>query len=244
MKNSISNNNSVDYFIKDLKLIVEEHKPLTKSEEKALIEKYKNNREKLNELLILHNIRLVFTLSNKYKNSCFDYDEMIQAGLHGLTIASTKFNITGSTKFSSYAAFWIRKYILAQFYNKHNAHINNGALSLDVGDIHEEYSNSDIITYKINDPDYISASPFSNIEESDIFLMFKKVKNIIDTSNMFDAIDKKIFNDYFIKNNTLSQISKKIKRSIPLVQYRKTKILNLLKKEIETRYNISAYNEI
>jgi len=241
----MNNNNSISSFIRDIIIVNETYPPLSMKDERAMIAKLKDNREQLNEELVLHNMRLVFTLSNKYKHSCFDYDEMIQAGLHGLTIAASKFDINKKLKFSTYAAFWIRKYILQQFYNKHNTHINSSSISFDREfSTVDNHTMSDIITSSIDNEDYLPNTPEQSLEENDMTEMYKKLVDFVNSTEQFETIDKHIFNDHFIKHHTLTKVAKKVKRSVPLVLYRKKKIATKLKMMIESQYNITEFSQL
>lgn len=62
--------------------------------------------------LALSNLRLVVKISLGYYNSYLNILDMIQEGNIGLLRAVQKYNPYKGTKFSSYASFWIRAYIL------------------------------------------------------------------------------------------------------------------------------------
>ena len=77
-----------------------------------MIAKYKGNREKLNELLVMHNIKFVFTVAKKYMSKTRDFDGLVQEGLKGLAEAAARFDIDRGNKFITYAGWWIRKFML------------------------------------------------------------------------------------------------------------------------------------
>ena len=73
----IQGNENTTKLANQLKAAEKQYPPLTKEEEQAMIKKYKHDRAKLNELLILHNIRAVFNIAKKYKGKTDDFDSMI-----------------------------------------------------------------------------------------------------------------------------------------------------------------------
>jgi RNA polymerase sigma-32 factor len=64
------------------------------------------------QALAMANLRLVIKISLGYYNSYLNILDLIQEGNVGLLRAVRKYNPYKGTKFSSYAAFWIRAYIL------------------------------------------------------------------------------------------------------------------------------------
>lgn len=97
----------------------EESSPLTKEMEDKMIQENLHDPEKLRELLIYHNIRLVFLLAKKYVTSSMDFDELVQRGMYGLMIASTMYKVEMKSKFSAYASYWIRKLMLEEYTDKY-----------------------------------------------------------------------------------------------------------------------------
>ena len=62
--------------------------------------------------LVMANLRLVVKISLEYYNSYLNILDLIQEGNVGLLHAVKKYNPYKGTKFSTYASFWIRAYIL------------------------------------------------------------------------------------------------------------------------------------
>lgn len=54
-----------------------QYQPLSKEEERKMIKACKKDRDKLNQLLILHNLRAVFNIAKKYKSKTDDFDGMV-----------------------------------------------------------------------------------------------------------------------------------------------------------------------
>lgn len=89
IKNNASTNDLVAY----LKCSKDQYKNLTKTEERAMIDKYRSTDEdKLRNLLVLHNMRYVFSLAKKYAQQTQDFDDLIGKGFYGLVMASKKFD--------------------------------------------------------------------------------------------------------------------------------------------------------
>lgn len=106
--NKINYENSIDYYFSLLKDIP----ILNKEEEQELFLKYLNGDKKARVKLILCNFKLVISIVNKYMRKDMIVDDMIQEGLIGLIKAVDDFDISKNFKFSTYASWWIKKYVL------------------------------------------------------------------------------------------------------------------------------------
>lgn len=92
---------------------ISRHPLLTRDEEKKLAEKvYKHKDKDAARLLILSNLKLVVKIALGYYNTYMNVRDLIQEGNIGLMQAVRKYNPYKGTKFSTYASFWIRAYIL------------------------------------------------------------------------------------------------------------------------------------
>ena len=116
----IRGNQNTTKLINELKKAARQYPTLSKDEEEELIKTYAGNRDKLNNLLFMHNIRLVFNVAKKYMSKTDDFDSMIQDGMVGLAIAAHNFDISRGVKFITYATPWVRKKVLERFYCKAN----------------------------------------------------------------------------------------------------------------------------
>lgn len=85
---TIRNNRNATMLANQLKKQNEDYRELTKEEERAMIEQNRNNREKLNELLVNHNIKMVYSLAKNYSAKVDDFDNLIQDGMRGLSEAA------------------------------------------------------------------------------------------------------------------------------------------------------------
>jgi len=63
------------------------------------------------EKLILHNIRLVLFIANKFKWSSLDFEDLVSLGNQGLLIAINKFDPNRNVLFHTYAYSWIHQSI-------------------------------------------------------------------------------------------------------------------------------------
>ena len=93
-----------------------EHDLLSRTEEIALLEGSKQGRQDSIEKLITHNQRLVAKTAYRffYSRRCGDLevDDLIQYGNMGLYEAIKRFDLSKNVRFSTYATYWIRQYIM------------------------------------------------------------------------------------------------------------------------------------
>src|SRR2546426_12230864 len=93
---------------------------LSKEEELKLFHDYRTtgNREAAVKL-ILSNLRVSVAIAAEYLHFGADYMDLIQEGNVGLMQAIRKFDPTKGVRFHSYAAWWVRAYILRYLLNTH-----------------------------------------------------------------------------------------------------------------------------
>ena len=90
-----------------------EHPPISRDEEHALALRWKSSRDpEAGRRLVLSNLRLVVKIAMEYRRAWTQTLDLIQEGNLGLLQAVQRFDPYQGTKLSSYAAFWIRAYIL------------------------------------------------------------------------------------------------------------------------------------
>lgn len=82
-----------------------------------MIGMYKHDRDKLNRLLFMHNIRIVFNMAKTYMSRTNDYDSLVQNGMQGLAEAAKRFNPEKNIKFCTYATIWVKKYMTMYYYS-------------------------------------------------------------------------------------------------------------------------------
>ncbi|AEW44919.1 RNA polymerase sigma factor RpoD [Mycoplasma haemocanis str. Illinois] len=95
------------------KLTLEEETTLSK-----LMENPKTRNFAVKQLTI-SNLRLVQSVAKKYLNYGFPMDDLVQEGFFGLMKAVQKFNYNLGNKFSTYATWWIRQFIVRSIAEKY-----------------------------------------------------------------------------------------------------------------------------
>jgi RNA polymerase sigma-32 factor len=88
------------------------HPLLSRDEEHALALAYRAGDRTAGQRLITGNLRLVVKLARQYGRLQPSLLDLIQEGNLGLSTALTKFDPDRGVRFASYAAWWIRAYIL------------------------------------------------------------------------------------------------------------------------------------
>lgn len=86
---------------------------LTRDEERALAQKWREEKDRSAALrLMVSNLRLVVKIAFEYQRAYSNLLDLIQEGNLGLMQAVKKFDPYREVKLSSYASWWIRAYIL------------------------------------------------------------------------------------------------------------------------------------
>jgi len=92
---------------------VHRHPLLTREEERELAEEFRKTGDlKAAYTLVASNLRLVVKIANEYHRNPLSLLDLIQEGNIGLMQAVKKYDPGRGVKLSSYAAWWIRAYIL------------------------------------------------------------------------------------------------------------------------------------
>lgn len=123
-----ADNKSLDWFRK----MFAEYPPLTTEEEKAMIKKYsgKKNREKLEELLVLHNLALIPGCVKKYVWAFDDKTDAWMFGVQALVKCAKTFDPEKNCKFSTWAYDMIWRQCARHVKDWHNE-IDDCKVSLD-----------------------------------------------------------------------------------------------------------------
>lgn len=82
---------------------IQSSKVLSDDEIDYYFEKYKNGDKSAKDILIMSNIRLVLSLTQKYYNKKVDIEDMFHVGIVGLIKAIDNFDKSFNVKFSTYA---------------------------------------------------------------------------------------------------------------------------------------------
>ena len=92
---------------------VSKYPVLSREEELEIATKIHNNKDiEAAQKLAISNLKLVVKIALEYYNTYLNILDLIQEGNVGLLHAVKKYNPYKGTKFSTYASFWIRAYIL------------------------------------------------------------------------------------------------------------------------------------
>ena len=247
----IKGNQNTTKLITELKKAAKQYPPLSKEEEEEMIKKNCKDRAKLNNLLFMHNIRLVFNVAKKYMSKTDDFDSMVQDGMLGLAIAAKNFDTSRNVKFITYATPWVRKKVLERFYGKasevikRSVSLNSPALQSKskVNDGNE----SDLENY-VNDylePSACAPKSFhqqlSSNEQSklcaDLYEELENDKTISDK-------EKKIFTDLFYNKERAKDVQAMYGVSSKDISAIKEKILKSMRAKLETQYGIHSFFDV
>jgi RNA polymerase sigma-32 factor len=89
------------------------HAPISREEEQALAARWREEGDlEAARALVLANLRLVVKIAMEYRRTWTNLLDLIQEGNVGLMQAVQRFDPEQGVKLSSYAAYWIRAYIL------------------------------------------------------------------------------------------------------------------------------------
>ena len=92
---------------------VARHRVLSREEEHALAVRYRESGDvEAAYKLVASNLRLVVKIAHEYRRTAFQLLDLIQEGNMGLMQAVKKYDPWKGVKLSSYAAWWIRAYII------------------------------------------------------------------------------------------------------------------------------------
>src|SRR6266849_4932929 len=92
---------------------VSRHPLLTREEEHDLAVRFRETQDpRIAYRLVTANLRLVVKIAHEYRRAAFNLLDLIQEGNVGLMQAVQKYDPFRGVKLSSYAAWWIRAYIL------------------------------------------------------------------------------------------------------------------------------------
>jgi len=90
---------------------ISKHPLMTREEERATAQRVRMGDKEAGQKMVLANLRLVVKIALNY-HSYLSLLDLIQEGNLGLVHAVGKFDPERGTRFSTYASFWIRAYVL------------------------------------------------------------------------------------------------------------------------------------
>ena len=91
---------------------------LSKEEEVELFHKTNAGDEEARRLIVRANLKLVVKIASKYSRLGVPFNDLINEGNLGLIRASHKFDLTKGCRFSTYAAWWIKQFIMRALANQ------------------------------------------------------------------------------------------------------------------------------
>lgn len=94
---------------------------LTVEEEIDLVLKIKEGNQAAKDKLINSNLKLVVSIAKHYVGYGVEFMDLIQDGNCGLIKAIDRFDVSKGFKFSTYATWWIKQFIIRGLYDKGNA---------------------------------------------------------------------------------------------------------------------------
>lgn len=245
----IRGNQNTTKLIAELKKASSKYAPLSKDEEAKMIEENKHDREKLNDLLFMHNIRLVFNIAKKYMSKTDDFDAMVQDGMLGLAIAANNFDITRGVKFITYAMPWIKKKVLERFYIKENE-ITKRSVSLNAPSSSQKVNDGDdsnledYVNDCIDPSAYTLHSAHHQLQVNEQTQLCADLYDTIDKREDLSDTEKNIFIDLFYNREKSRDVQLKYGVTPKEVVNAKTKILKIMKNELVEKYGIHEFSDV
>lgn len=251
MEITIRGNQNTTKLANQLKNSSKQYPCLNKDEERELIEKYRDDRDTLNKMLFMHNIRIVFNQAKKYAAKVNDFDSLLQDGMLGLAEAARRFDIDRNIKFCTYCVAWVRKYILAHFYGR-QVELDRATTSLNSPTIMNGSKTSDgsAATFENFVNDYIDPtctldhSIESEISANEQITICKRLYDEIEHDSSLSATDKAVFTDAFFNKEKTRDIADKYSIDIDAVTEIKTRILGKCKTILHDQFHITDISDV
>lgn len=267
---TIKGNQNTTKLIQYLKNSIVQYPALTYLEERKMIEENKYDREKLERLLFMHNIKLVFATVKNWKSRVQEYDDVVQDALVGLADAAhrfdpwkqahdpntkePKFMPDGSpafVKFTTYVMPWINKKILERFYKK-NVEVEQNSISIDTivtgsnskTDRRESSTVADFINDYI-DPSFGKDNSLSTrLIKTEKTKICKDLYSRLEDDTSLSVTDRAVFIDMFYNGASEELAVRKYKMTKNEIKDLKSRILKKFKDILEIDYNIHSYTEM
>lgn len=237
--------------INQIKAAKDQYPVLSKEEERALIEKYRGDRDELNRLLCLHNVKIVFSMAKSFVNKTRDFDSLVQNGMLGLMEAARRFDLDKNIKFCTYASIWIRKYFSMQYYTSQYK-MDQATMSLDEPAAFGSDEDADDTSFLENslhkyiDPTYQGAVKTINEEISAdesselcsaLYSRLKADPGLSDT-------EKSVFAKLFIDNEKARDVAAEYKLDPSAVAEIRRKVLGKFRSILAADYGITEYGQL
>ena len=247
----IRGNQNTTKLINELKKAAKQYPTLSKKQEEDLIKKYENDRDTLNNLLYMHNIRLVFNIAKKYTSKTDDFDSLVQDGMLGLAIATKNFDVTRGVKFITYATPWVRKKILERFYCKANEilkrSVSINAPAMQSNSKINDSNESDLESY-VNDyidPSVSSIKTFrQQLSINEQNKLCADLYQTLENDSSISEKEKNIFTDLFYNRERAKDIQRIYGVTSKDISIIKEKVLKNMKNHLKTQYGINSFSDI
>ena len=123
--------NGINYYLKEISKIP----ILSIEEEQELGKEIQNGNKEAEAKLVKHNLRFVVYIAKKYLHLGLELEDLISFGNLGLMKSATMFDWQKGYKFSTYAGYWINRYIKIGL----NETANNIRIPEDLNDLKNHY---------------------------------------------------------------------------------------------------------
>ncbi len=149
--------------------------PLTKTEEKIIMDKIVSGDEKAREPLIVHNLRLVVYIAKKFESPSANAEDLISIGTIGLIKAVNTFSPEKNIKLATYASRCIENEIL--MFLRKSSQLKN-EVSIDEP-LNTDWDGNELLLCDVlgSDPDDINTNIETELERS---LVLSAVNNLSD----------------------------------------------------------------
>lgn len=267
---TIRGNQNTTKLIQYLKASSDQYPPLKYEEERAMIEANKYDREKLERLLFMHNIRMVFRTVKGWKHKVQEFDELVQDTLNGLGEACRRFDCwkqahdpvtkepkfmpDGSpayVKFTTFAMPWINKKILERFYKK-NVEVERNSISMSTptavntskSDGRDNSTLEDCVQEYVDPSCWSEKTLTHQLSAEEQMQICKDLYKLLEKDTSLSVTDRAIFTDMFYNGASRELVSRKYRVPKTEVDILRDKILKKFKLVLENNYHIHSFSDL
>lgn len=247
----IHGNQNTTKLINQLKASSTQYPVLTKEQEREMIEAHADDRDKLNFLLFMHNIRTVFNQAKAYISRTNDYDSLVQNGMLGLAEAVRRFDPSRNIKFCTYASTWVHKYLSMPYYTAQfkldlrTVSINSPAPTADGDSISAEDTLENCVQ-SMMDPSMCrdDLSVENQISVGERAEICDDIYKWVDSDSSLSATDRAVFKEMFIDREKARDIAERHNLDAAVVAEIRRRVLSLCRDRLEQKYSITSYADI
>jgi RNA polymerase sigma factor (sigma-70 family) len=210
-----------------------------------MIKKYADDRPTLNKKLVEHNMTLVTSFIRQYRTQ-LDADDIFQEGILGLMDAVERFDITAKNKFSTYAYFYIKKYVNRLY--KNNNQQFDGLTNGMVRSIHDTSSGVEgddgedrhLSLQMTGDHD----TPLDHVSDKSNTLFIEKLINNMVTKGIITDNESFVMDGIYYKNKTKREIAKNMGISSSMVGNHYNNALRKMKKHLSANMKMRSMEDL